>query len=109
MSMRIERQGPLALLRLDKARGNAIDESLAEALTAAVQESVKDDSVRGILLCSAHPKIFCPGLDLVALGEYDQPAFSRFMARFAKMVWTLFGCAKPVVAALNGPAVAGGC
>jgi enoyl-CoA hydratase/carnithine racemase len=99
----------LALLRLDKPRGNAIDEGLAEALTSAVLEASKDDAVRGILLCSANPKIFCPGLDLVALGEYDHAALSRFMARFAKMIWTLFGLSKPLVAALNGHTVAGGC
>jgi enoyl-CoA hydratase/carnithine racemase len=107
--VRIERQGPLAILRLDKDRGNAIDEALAEALTAAVLEAGRDDAVRGVLLASAKPKIFCPGLDLLALGEYDPSAFSRFMARFAKMIWTLYGLWKPMVAALNGHAVAGGC
>jgi enoyl-CoA hydratase/carnithine racemase len=109
MSVRVERQGALALLRLDKARGNAMDEPLIEALTAAAHEAARDDTVRGILLCSAHPKIFCPGLDLVALQDYDASALGRFMARFAKMVWTLYGLWKPVVAAVNGAAVAGGC
>lgn len=109
MSIRVERQGPLALLRLDKPRGNAIDEPLLEALTAAAHEAARDDTVRGVLISSAHPKLFCPGLDLVALQDYDASALGRFMARFAKMLWTLFGLWKPVVAAVNGPAVAGGC
>jgi enoyl-CoA hydratase len=109
MSVRLERQGPLAILRLDKERGNAIDEALTEALTGAVLELGQDDDVRGVLLASAHPKIFCPGLDLVSLGDYDAAAFARFMALFAKMVSTLFRIGKPVVAALGGHAVAGGC
>lgn len=109
MSVRIERQGPLALLRLDKARGNALDEPLVEAITASAQELGRDATVRGILLCSAHPKLFCPGLDLIALDSYDPPTLGRFVARFAKMVWTLYGLWKPVVAAINGPAIAGGC
>jgi enoyl-CoA hydratase len=109
MSIRLERQGPLSILRLDKERGNAIDEALVASLTLAAVEAGKDDTVRGVLLASAHPKIFCPGLDLVALGEYDEAAFGRFMARFDKMVSTLFGIGKPVVAALGGHAVAGGC
>jgi len=33
-----------------------------------------DESVRGVLLASAHPKLFCPGLDLVSLYAYERPA-----------------------------------
>jgi enoyl-CoA hydratase len=107
--LKIERDGALALLRIDKPRGNAIDAALVEALTAAAADFARDDSVRGVLLCSAHPKLFCPGLDLVELDGYDAPAMQRFMLRFAEMVWSLYGLAKPVVAAVGGHAVAGGC
>jgi enoyl-CoA hydratase len=62
-----------------------------------------------VLLASAHPKVFCPGLDLVTLIEYERPAMRAFMLRFAEMVWALYGLRKPVVAAVNGHAVAGGC
>jgi enoyl-CoA hydratase/carnithine racemase len=54
---RIERQGPVAVLRLDKARGNAIDEPLAEELARAAAELAQDDAVRGVLLASAHANI----------------------------------------------------
>jgi enoyl-CoA hydratase/carnithine racemase len=69
----------------------------------------RDDGVRGVLLASAHPKLFCPGLDLVGLLELDRPAMGRFMGRFAEAMWALYGLRKPVVAAVNGAAVAGGC
>ena len=101
---RIERDGRLAVLRLDKARGNAIDEPLAEALAAAAAELAKDDGVRGVLIASAHPKLFCPGLDLVALAEYDRASMGRFMSVFAVAVWALYGLPKPVVAAVSGAA-----
>jgi len=107
--MRIETQGHLAILRLDKARGNAIDEPLVESLTRACAEVGKDEGVRGVLLASAHPKLFCPGLDLVTLIEYDRPALERFMLKFAEMAWALYAFGKPVVAAIHGHAVAGGC
>src|SRR5512136_2269492 len=105
----IERQGRLAVLRLDKARGNAIDEPLVEALAGAAAEVASDSGVRGVLLASAHPKLFCPGLDLVALAGYDRPSMERFMGAFAVAVWALYGLPKPVVAAVSGAAVAGGC
>jgi enoyl-CoA hydratase/carnithine racemase len=107
--LRIERQGRLAVLRLDKARGNAIDEPMAEALAQAAAEIAADSGLRGVLLASAHPKLFCPGLDLVVLAAYDRPAMERFLTSFAVAVWALFGLPKPVVAAVSGAAVAGGC
>jgi len=72
-------------------------------------ELAKDAGVGGVLLASAHPKLFCPGLDLVTLLEYDRPAMERFMKAFGDMALALFGLEKPVVAALSGHAVAGGC
>ena len=109
MTLRIERNGPLALVRLDKARGNSIDAPLLDALIATANDLGADDSVRGVLLCSAHPKLFCPGLDLVALEDYDPPALQRFFLGFAEMLWALYGLPKPMVAAVGGHAVAGGC
>src|SRR5687768_74033 len=109
MSFRIERDGPVTTLRLDKARANAIDADLVEAVIAATQELSRDPEVRGLMLASAHPKVFCPGLDLSALGDYDRPALSRFILRFAEMVWALYAFPKPMVAAVGGHAVAGGC
>jgi enoyl-CoA hydratase/carnithine racemase len=109
VSLRIEKNGPIALLRLDKARANAIDEALLDALLAACEDVARDDSVRGVLLCSAHPRVFCPGLDLTTLEDYDPAALERFMLRFSEAVTALYGLWKPVVAAIAGHAVAGGC
>ena len=107
--VQIERQGALAVLRLSKARGNAIDEPLVEELAGAAAQVAQDAEVRGVLLASGHPKLFCPGLDLVALAEYDRASMERFMMSFAVAVWALYGLPKPVVAAVGGAAVAGGC
>jgi len=107
--IRRERQGPLAVLRLDKPRGNAIDEALVEELREACAELEAEDGVRGVLLASAHPKLFCPGLDLVSLAEYDRERLQRFMAAFGRTLRALYGLRKPMVAAVSGHAVAGGC
>jgi len=107
--VRIERQGRLAILRLDKARGNSIDEPMVTALATAAAELDADDATRGILLASAHPKLFCPGLDLVALVDYDREAMRRFLVRFEEAMLALYALRTPVVAAVAGAAVAGGC
>jgi len=108
-TIRLEHEGTSALIRLDKGRGNAIDPALVGDLLKAVREVGADDRVRGVLLGSAHPKLFCPGLDLVTLIEMDRPALAGFMARFAELVMALYALPKPLIAAVSGHAVAGGC
>jgi enoyl-CoA hydratase len=108
-SVKIERQGRLAVLRMDKARGNAIDEPFAEDMRDACRTVADDGDVHGVLLASAHPKLFCPGLDLPTLFQYDRPSMARFMGIFGEAVFSLFSLRKPMVAAIAGHAVAGGC
>jgi enoyl-CoA hydratase/carnithine racemase len=107
--IRVERQGRTAVLRMDKARGNAIDEPFTEELLAACRDLGADDGVAAVMLASAHPKLFCPGLDLVTLHAYDRPALERFVRTFSQLVLALFSLRKPMVAAVAGHAVAGGC
>jgi enoyl-CoA hydratase len=108
-TVRYEASGRVAVLRLDKGRGNAIDETLVADLLAAVKRASEDDAVSGVMLASAHPKLFCPGLDLQTLLGYDRPALRRFMGRFGELLMLLYGLRKPVLAAVSGHAVAGGC
>jgi enoyl-CoA hydratase len=107
--IRLEKDGRLATLRLDKARGNAIDMPLCRELLRVTRELGADDGVGGVLLASAHPKLFCPGLDLVTLLTYDRNALREFMEVFSEAVEELYAFPKPAVAALAGHAVAGGC
>jgi enoyl-CoA hydratase len=108
-SIRIEKDGRLAVLRMDKARGNAIDDAFVADMAAAAGDVAKDGAVRGVLLASAHPKLFCPGLDLVSLFPRDRAGMDRFMKAFSEMALQLFALEKPLVAAISGHAVAGGC
>jgi enoyl-CoA hydratase len=108
-TLRLEVRDGIGWLRLDKPRGNAIDEALVEELASAANALERDDAVRVVVLGSAHPKLFCPGLDLVGLVELDRPGMERFMTRFGAAVTALYALRKPVVAAVSGAAVAGGC
>jgi enoyl-CoA hydratase/carnithine racemase len=107
--LRVERLEGLVTLRLNKPRGNALDEPLVEALASAAADIDSDESVRGVLLASGHPRLFCPGLDLVALVGYDRPAMERFFGKFEEAMIALYALRQPLVAAVSGAAVAGGC
>ena len=107
-SVTLEREGPIAVVRLARAHGNAINDDLVEGLVAALAAAESDPDAGGVLL-AATGKIFCPGLDLLELLPLDRPAMERFMTRFSAAVLTLYAFPKPVVAALHGAALAGGC
>jgi enoyl-CoA hydratase len=98
----------VATIRLARDHGNAINETLAQDLMTTFHEADADPDVRGVLL-TADGKLFCPGLDLRELVELDRAAMERFMLRFGAMLLALYTFRKPVVAALSGHALAGGC
>jgi enoyl-CoA hydratase/carnithine racemase len=104
----LTREGAVGVLRLERAHGNAINGALVESLVSALAEAESDPAIRGILL-TAGGKIFCPGLDLQELFPLDREAMELFMLRFSAAVLSLYTFPKPAVAALHGPALAGGC
>lgn len=101
-------QGELAILRLKREHGNAINADMVEDLTDACRHVDSSAAIRGVLL-AASGKLFSPGLDLQELIELDRPQMERFLVRFNECVLALYSLAKPMVAAVHGHAVAGGC
>lgn len=98
----------LAIVRLAREHGNAINRQLVEDFSTVMREIEADPSVRGVLL-TASGKIFCPGLDLIEVSGYDREAMAALMERFGELLLRLFAFPKPLVAGVNGHALAGGC
>jgi methylglutaconyl-CoA hydratase len=91
-------------------RRNALSPALQEALLAALEAAEAAPGVRAMVLTGAGGA-FCSGLDLGALQDLSARSTEenrRDSARFAKLLERLYTHPKPVVAAVNGPAVAGG-
>jgi enoyl-CoA hydratase len=98
----------LATVRLARDHGNAINGNLLDGLAEAYHAAREDPEVRGVLLAAAG-KLFCPGLDLIELAGLERRPMERFMVRFRDVLLDLYTMPKPVVAALSGHALAGGC
>ena len=107
-TVKIEKAEGLATLRLGREHGNAINEALVDDLLTAFQSVEADDEVRGAML-AASGKLFSPGLDLQELSRLERPAMERFMSRFSACLLRMYTFPKPLVAAVHGHAVAGGC
>jgi methylglutaconyl-CoA hydratase len=101
--------GRVTLARPEKK--NALDQQTAEELTSALMDFEGDDAVRAALL-SADGDDFCGGADLEALADllHSSPEIhTRDAAAFGRVLLTIRGMTKPVVAAVQGQALGGGC
>lgn len=98
----------VAVLALDLGRGNAINHPFIDALNAALDELEQDGDVRALVLTGAG-RAFSAGLDLVETYAYDLPALGRYVDAFDALFVRVAAFPWPVVAAVNGHAIAGGC
>ena len=99
--------GGARVLRLCHGKANAIDVELFEALMAALEQAT-DDGCRALVLTGSGP-IFSAGVDLRRLLREGEEYLRRFVPMIGEGLQRLFSFPRPVVAALNGHAVAGGC
>jgi methylglutaconyl-CoA hydratase len=107
-----ELDGSLALVTLNRPdKRNALSESLVAGLKDALRRADDDDAVNVILITGAGAD-FCSGADLAALQKIAESSVANNTAdaRSLMDVFTLIREVKvPVVAAVHGRALAGGC
>jgi enoyl-CoA hydratase/carnithine racemase len=104
-----ETDGPVAVVTIDRPDvANAIDRPTAEALADAFRQFEADESLAVAVLTGANGT-FCAGADLKAMQEEGAPRASRVEPDGDGPVGpTRMLLAKPVIAAVEGHAVAGG-
>ncbi len=106
----VEDQGPTRILTLNRpAKLNAMNGELVDTLIGAVQAADQDDGVAVLILTGAG-RAFSAGAD-ISRGP-ETPSSRAVVARARRMgglFRALSECAKPVVAAVHGYALGGGC
>ncbi|MBI5572816.1 MAG: enoyl-CoA hydratase/isomerase family protein [Desulfomonile tiedjei] len=98
----------LATLMVDRPKVNAINEPLTEELLACFRDLAGNHHVKAVII-TGQGKFFSFGLDIPEFLTYSKKSFLRFTAKFAMLYTEIFLHPKPVIAALNGHAIAGGC
>jgi enoyl-CoA hydratase len=101
----VTEQDDVAILRMADGKVNAMSIELCEAVTARVREL----SHARALVITGSGRIFSAGVDLLRLLEGGVPYIRNFLPALSTMLATVFSYPKPVVAAINGHAIAGGC
>lgn len=105
-------EGSVALVTLDRPeKRNALDDALVSGLKEALRDADSRDEVRAILLTGAGAD-FCSGADLSALKKISEGGVAENLedARSLMELYSLIRRVRvPVVAAVRGRALAGGC
>jgi len=112
MTLRLERDGTVARLLIDRTdRRNAMTQAMWEALPHLVADAMADADIRVLILASATPGLFCAGADInefaACSGDGDWRAANQAAIRATQ--YALAHADKPVIAAIDGDCVGGGC
>lgn len=104
----LERVGGTAVLRMAHGRANAIDLEMLAALADAVGAAEADPGVSSVVLTGSG-SIFSAGVDLLRLLDGGAAYVGELLPLLGDALVRLLRCDLPVVAAVNGHAIAGGC
>lgn len=105
--MRLEMIGDVAVLRLEGGKANAMDDAFLDGLERVLNEFEVSRARAAVV--TGYGTSFSAGLNLSALAPLSRGQLRAFLGRFHRVMLRVFVCARPVVAAVNGHAIAGGC
>ncbi len=105
-----EKKGAIAYVTLNRPKVmNALSHATWQDLEAAFEAARDDDAVRGVILTGAGDKAFIAGADISELAHVTAVEAERSSAYGQKVLNLIENLGKPVVAAINGFALGGGC
>jgi len=102
-----EQHGGVAILRLNRPEArNALNQSLRQQLAEQFEALGRNPAVRCIVLTGGD-KVFAAGADLKEIAETS--AIAMHQRQLHRLWQSIADCPKPVIAAVNGYALGGGC
>src|SRR5258707_687142 len=105
-----EKKGAIAYVTLNRPKVmNALSHATWEDLEAAFTDARDDDGVRGVILTGAGDKAFIAGADISELAQVTSVQAEQSSAYGQKVLNLIENLGIPVIAAVNGFALGGGC
>src|SRR5258708_2040412 len=88
---------------------NAVDRATLRALLEGIQEAACCDDCRAVILTGSGERAFCAGADIKEMLAMEEAEAPEFAALGQQVTLALEACPQPVIAAVNGAALGGGC
>jgi enoyl-CoA hydratase len=105
--LEVTHRGGVAILRMSHGKANALDTEFCRTLAATIAE-LRGSAAKAVVL-TGQGRIFSAGVDLRRALDAGADYLREFLPALSKLFETAFFFPKPLVAAVNGHAVAGGC
>lgn len=110
-NLTVERKGAVGIITVNRPKSlNALSRATVAELAAAIEELNADDAIRAIVLTGAGEKAFVAGADI---SEFNALRSAEEAAEYARAGQAVLNrierLPKPVIAAINGYALGGGC
>jgi enoyl-CoA hydratase/carnithine racemase len=106
--VRIEKQGAVATIRLDRPPANALAREVSLELSAAAKEVTADDGVRAVVVWGGE-RIFAAGADIKAMVGYGPEEVASDVGALERACRDVEAIPTITIAAINGYALGGGC
>jgi enoyl-CoA hydratase len=105
-----EVKGSIAYITMNRPKVmNALNQRTVEELNSAFHAAKEDATVKGIILTGTGEKAFIAGADIAELSAIDSDKAGEFSAKGQEVLSFIETLGKPVIAAVNGFALGGGC
>ena len=101
-------QDSIAWVEMNHGKVNAMDREFCEEFARLLDKMSQSDSIASMVL-TGQGRIFSAGIDLKRLLREPESYVIPYLDSFERLIFKLFRFPKPIVAAVNGPAIAGGC
>src|SRR3954464_7399131 len=101
----VEKHDDVAVVRLEHGKVNALDIELLRA----IRETMQGLTSAGAVVMTGNGRAFSAGVDLRRIAEGGPSYAEEFLPALSDAFLSVFDCPRPVVAAINGHAIAGGC
>ncbi|MCL6446616.1 MAG: enoyl-CoA hydratase/isomerase family protein [Armatimonadetes bacterium] len=109
-TIKLQKEGHVGILSFNRPRAmNAISTQMARELLAALEELELDDEVFAAVLTAEGDRAFCVGADLKERKDMSKEDMKKQRALFVRAFTAVAAFPKPLVAAVNGYALGGGC
>ncbi len=106
--VRLEVADGVATLRLDRPKMNALNEQVQEEIRAAATEATARDDVKAVVVYGGE-RVFAAGADIKEMAEMSYTDMVKRSGALQSALTSVARIPKPVVAAVTGYALGGGC